>query len=262
MGKFKVGDVVRVKDELGGYNIHVEKMKKYCGKVFAVERTDHHRDCDGYILSKIGDSSMKQLELWRFAPESLELYTGKYKPGDRVIAVDNIHAYPDGAAGVIVDVYRADPREGNNDYKVKFDLGGNYWSNILRLAEQPVIVITCDGKTTTATLRDGKQVLKRESVSLYYKDTFDHFIGAECALKKLFGKPLDEPKLYNGKVVCTKSNSKWWTVGKIYTFENGVTIDNSGVTRPADGERFENFREFRNWARFGCHEIDFVELVD
>lgn len=262
MEKFKVGDVVRVKNELGGYNTHVEEMKKYCGKVFVVERTDHCRGCDGYILSKIGDSSMKQLKLWRFAPESLELYTGKYKPGDRVIAVDNIHAYPDGAAGVIVDVYRAYPREDEYDYRVKFDNGGNYWSNILCLEKQPVIVITCDGKTTTATLRDGKQVLKSESVSLYYKDTFDHFVGAEYALKKLFGKPLDEPKLYNGKVVCIKSNSKWWTVGKIYTFENGATIDNGGAARPADWERFENFREFRNWARFCDHEIDFVELVD
>lgn len=262
MKKFKVGDVVRVKNELGGYNTHVEEMKKYCGKVFAVERTDHCRGCDGYILSKIGDSSMKQLKLRRFAPESLELYTGKYKPGDRVIAVDNIHEYPDGAAGVIVDVFRADPREGNNDYRVKFDLGGDYWGNILCLEKQPVIVITCDGKTTTATFRAGKQVLKSESVSLYHKDTFDHFTGAEYALKKLFDKPLDEPKLYNGKVVCTKSNSKWWTVGKIYTFENGATVDDNGEIKPVTGERFANFREFRSWARFGCTEIDFVELVD
>lgn len=35
-----------------------------------------------------------------------------------------------------------------------------------------------------------------------------------------------------------------------------------GAARPADGERFENFREFWNWARFCDHEIDFVELVD
>lgn len=261
MGKFKVGDVVSVKNKLGGYNRNVTELRKYCGGTFVVKENMIFCDEDGYVLRDC-NGKCTDVGAYRFATESLELYTGKYKPGDRVIAVDNIHAYPDGAAGVIVDVYRADPREGNNDYKAKFDLGGNYWSNILRLAEQPVIVITCDGKTTTATLRDGKQVLKSESVSLYHKDTFDHFTGAEYALKKLFDKPLDEPKLYNGKVVCTKSNSKWWTVGKIYTFENGATVDDNGEIKPVTGERFANFREFRSWARFGCTEIDFVELVD
>lgn len=261
MSKFEVGDVVRVKCKLGGYNVGVEDMRKYCGGTFVVKENMVLCNEDGYIL-KDCNGEHTDISGYRFATESLELYIGKYKPGDRVIAVDNIHQYPDGAVGTIVDVYSADPIEGNNDYNVKFDLGGRYWSNVLCLAEQPVIVITCDGKTTTATLRDGKHVLKRESVSLYHKDTFDHFTGAEYALKKLFDKPLDEPKFYNGKVVCTKSNSKWWTVGKIYTFENGATVDNSGITRPADGERFENFHEFWKWAKFCAHEADFVELVD
>lgn len=261
MSKFEVGDVVCVKSRLGGYNEHVEEMRKYRGRTFVVKENMILCGEDGYVL-KDCNGEHTDISGYRFATESLELYIGKYKPGDRVIAVDNIREYPDGAVGTIVDVYSADPIEGNNDYKVKFDLGGNYWSNVLCLAEQPVIVITCDGKTTTATLRDHKQVLKRESVSLYHKDTFDHFTGAEYALKKLFDKPLDEPKLYNGKVVCTKSNSKWWTVGKIYTFENGATVDDNGEIKPVTGERFANFREFRSWARFGCTEIDFVELVD
>lgn len=52
----------------------------------------------------------------------------------------------------------------------------------------PTIVITSDGKTTTATMRSSHKVLKEASVSLYYKDKFSLSVGTEEALKKLFGK--------------------------------------------------------------------------
>ncbi|QNO18959.1 hypothetical protein [Caproicibacterium amylolyticum] len=52
----------------------------------------------------------------------------------------------------------------------------------------PTIVIITDGKTTTATMRKGRRVLKEATVSLYYKDKFSLATGAEEVLKKLFGK--------------------------------------------------------------------------
>jgi hypothetical protein len=43
---------------------------------------------------------------------------------------------------------------------------------------------------------------------------------------------IESPKYYNGKVVCVESKRpNEFTVGKVYTFENGSVVDNNGKRR-------------------------------
>lgn len=81
--------------------------------------------------------------------------------------------------------------------------------------KHPVIVITTDGKTTTATMRDGKTVLKTATARCGKKDAFDFNEGARVAFERLQGREpfqhgMTNPEYYNGKVVCVESKRRWW----------------------------------------------------
>lgn len=77
------------------------------------------------------------------------------------------------------------------------------------------------------------------------EDKFDFYKGAALALDRLFdreGPKQEEPKYYNGQVVCVErgpgklgaleeTGTYWWTVGKVYDVVNGVIRDNDGDHR-------------------------------
>jgi hypothetical protein len=46
----------------------------------------------------------------------------------------------------------------------------------------------------------------------------------------------DTPKYYNGKVVCIKTDSPWFTVGKIYEIKDGILTPDYGETYPTGGQ--------------------------
>lgn len=67
----------------------------------------------------------------------------------------------------------------------------------------PKVVITTDGKTTTAKMYEGKKALKTAKSQCSPKDTFDFSVGAKLALERVIGK---EPKSKVGKFVRVIDN--------------------------------------------------------
>lgn len=107
-------------------------------------------------------------------------------------------------------------------------------------APQPVIVITSDGVTTTATRRIGKTIQVTATAKCNPGDTFDFEEGARIAFERLCGRdPFPEkpespatPEAYNGRMICVESPYPWWTVGKIYEVVDGRITANDGDVYP------------------------------
>lgn len=101
-------------------------------------------------------------------------------------------------------------------------------------APRPVIVITSDGVTTTATRRIGKTIQAIATAKCNPGDTFDFEEGARIAFERLCGRdPFPEkPKAYNGRMICAESPYPWWTVGKIYEVVDGRITANDGDVYP------------------------------
>ena len=101
-------------------------------------------------------------------------------------------------------------------------------------APQPVIVITSDGVTTTATRRIGKAIQATATAKCNPGDRFDFDEGARIAFERLCGRdPFPEkPKAYNGRMICAESPYPWWTVGKIYEVVDGRITANDGDVYP------------------------------
>lgn len=101
-------------------------------------------------------------------------------------------------------------------------------------APQPVIVITSDGVTTTATRRIGKTIQATATAKCSPGDAFDFDEGARIAFERLCGRdPFPEkPKAYNGRMICAESPYPWWTVGKIYEVVDGRITANDGDVYP------------------------------
>lgn len=97
------------------------------------------------------------------------------------------------------------------------------------------IVIIADGDKTTARLYENDRATKSATVRRYHEDTYDRFIAADEAVKKLFGKQdkpePEKPKGFTGKAVC---NDVFYgfTRGKIYEFRDGHAKDDNGMCRP------------------------------
>ena len=107
-------------------------------------------------------------------------------------------------------------------------------------APQPVIVITSDGVTTTATRRIGKAIQAIATAKCNPGDTFELEEGARIAFERLCGRdPFPDkpentatPEAYNGRMICAESPYPWWTVGKIYEVVDGRITANDGDVYP------------------------------
>lgn len=102
-------------------------------------------------------------------------------------------------------------------------------------APQPVIVITSDGVTTTATRRIGKAIDVTATAQCHPGDAFDFDEGARIAFERLCGRdPFPKkPEAYNGRMICMESSCPWWTVGKIYEVVDGRITADSGDVYPS-----------------------------
>ena len=155
----------------------------------------------------------------------------KYKVGDRVLATDNIDRHTEPSPGTIVDAGGI-----RSPYLVQYDdMTKNcpLWSDVHSLIKQkhPVIVITTDGKTTTAVKRLGKEILAKDTSVCHDDDEFDYDIGAAGAFARLIGADhiatgaaAIAPKHETRKVVCAATTGeiaqKYYTRGKTYTVTN------------------------------------------
>lgn len=138
----------------------------------------------------------------------------------------------------------------------------------------PVIVITSDGVTTTATKQFGKKCFAVATAKCHPLDQFSYNEGARIAFERLQGRdPFastnvePEQKYYNGKVVCIKSGYPWWTVGKVYNVVDGVITADDGDKYPKWGGPYvgaEDIRHVGGCAQDFRHNSDneFVPLVE
>lgn len=139
-------------------------------------------------------------------------------------------------------------------------------------AQQPVIVITSDGVTTTATRRIGKTIQAIATAKCNPGDTFDFDEGAHIAFERLCGRdPFQEtlesqatpekpestatPEAYNGRMICAESPYPWWTVGKIYKVVDGrITANNGVVYPPRSLAPYRNAEDARHAGSTGIRE--------
>ena len=122
-------------------------------------------------------------------------------------------------------------------------------------APQPVIVITSDGVTTTATRRIGKAIEVTATAQCGPDDSFDFDEGARIAFERLCGRdPFPEkperptiPEAYNGRMICAESPCPWWTVGKIYEVVDGrITADDGDVYPPRNRAPYRDAEDARH----------------
>lgn len=293
--KFKLGDKVRVKNELYGSNSKIADKYKCRGKVGTV------------VTIALSDKDELGYEIdvapgYCFYADSLEHYDEErdtdmeYKVGDRVIAVDNIGLHPYGSRAIITGIFKTHPQNDNFDYLVKYDdVCGTLWSKIVSLEsdsisaatsekpvvappvhgkesvleskmEYPSIVITCKGRKTKAVLRRGNVVLRRASASCHPEDDFDQYVGASIALDRLFDRPVDmdayehaaTPKPFEGKAVCVKKNI-WVPVSARFTIGKVYEFSNGRVIGDNGSSFITNSSLDNNWFVLGAKFIPFIE---
>lgn len=168
----------------------------------------------------------------------------KFKIGDRVRVIADIGTFVDvaGKTGTVrvITIKNDIPIIGVEfDENVKghtLGLGEEYCKsmhglNCLEKHLEPItadekIVITSDGKTTTAKLYEGKKLVKSAEAVCSPDDKFDFERGAGIAINRLLEwdfVPVEEEPYYNGKVVCISNGcyETAFTVGKIYEITEG-----------------------------------------
>ena len=172
-----------------------------------------------------------------------------FKIGDRVIVskecICDGKLFTKGMTGKVVGVRRDNLTACEFDKNIKghdaMGLGRNghcWWLDSDDLqpasAETKKIVITSDGKETLARLYDGNKVIKKAVAKCSPDDEYDFGKGAEIAFDRLMGRESKVSKYYNGKVVCVERETPFYsfTVGKIYEFKDGQTVNDNGFTVP------------------------------
>lgn len=180
--KYKVGDKVRVRKDLVvgkdyGKVTLLDGMAEYCGKTLTVRSiiNDDYECSNGFYYNEL------MLE-----PDC------KFKVGDYVICNTNDFWCCDkGWIGQVTKVHsdgRITMRGRRNTLTTRHPEYFNLYTK-----DQPTkIVITTDGKTTTAKMYRGKSVVKVETTKCHPDDRFDFMVGARVAFDRLVGE--DEKK--------------------------------------------------------------------
>ena len=111
-------------------------------------------------------------------------------------------------------------------YRIKEDNGEYHWTDETfsgPATSLPKVVITTNGKTTTAKMYEDEKVLKTAKTQCSPEDTFDFAVGAKIAFDRLM-KNVE----MNIKVICINDVPRSdFTKGKIYTVKNGFLYGNS-----------------------------------
>ena len=154
----------------------------------------------------------------------------KYKIGDKVRVRDDIEVYKrykmDGSEksawiipkmlkfqGKILTITEID-RYGM--YSVNEDNGCWSWADEMfsgLVTDRLKVVITTDGKTTTAKMYEGKKLLKTAASKCITGDTFDFAIGAKLALERVTEKEMKFKVGQFVKVINNDTNN--FPVGQI-----------------------------------------------
>lgn len=198
MSKYKVGDKVRIVSEWGKgcHQNRDGKMDKWLGKTMTIRKVTPH---DYYLMEE--DKAERDGIGWCWFDACIVGLANKFNVGERY-KVD-YDAIPE--AGNIIEItgigkgyliYYKTIKGKHDRYYDKFDERSNFADHLVLVTEQndsaKKIVITTDGKTTTAKMYDGKSCIKVSEARCCPSDTFDFQTGAEIAFNRLFGEPKNE----------------------------------------------------------------------
>ncbi len=222
--KFKVGDKVRIldgskiKDYTGGWC-----MGNHIGEIHTIKsvNTNSYGRRIGYRFTDI-ECVYDERGLAPVKPETIVIY----RNGDEVIALDKSTGkkavakcspkdefdFSIGAKLAFERLFR-DPHE--------FKVG----DKIIGTAEASKhYVITGEGWIGTVTDVIGSWMKARgESSNTEFDLNPKYFVLANSTKTEKA-----KPKFFNGKVVCIKAKSLYYTEGKIYEIKDGVGLDNDG----------------------------------
>ena len=193
MSKYKVGDKVRIVSEWGkGCRQNSDgKMDKWLGKTMTIRKVTPH---DYYLMEE--DKAERDGIGWCWFEACIAGLANKFNAGERY-KVGGDSEYEAGNIIEITDVkghmvyYKT--IEGNPDFgDERFHENSHFANSLIPVTEQndstKKIVITTDGKTTTAKMYDGKSCIKVSESRCCPSDTFDFQTGAEITFNRLFGE--------------------------------------------------------------------------
>lgn len=148
----------------------------------------------------------------------------KFKEGDKVRAKEHYRMISRGWKGRVIEIVdncliwvRPLDDERGPSWRVEakyFDL----------IDDQKKIVITTDGKTTTAALFDGKNKLKSAKAVCAPEDEFDFTTGAKIAFERLTGsEPVVKPKELLRPGLFGRDGYGWFIVtDETFAYEDGM----------------------------------------
>lgn len=218
MSKYKVGDKVRIVSEWGEgcYQNNAGEMDKWLGKTMTIRKVTPN---NYYLMEE--DNAERSGTGWCWFDDCIVGLANKFNVGERYKVGD----HSEYEAGNIIEItgvkghivyYKAiKGKPGPCDER--FHENSIFAKNLIPLTEQndstKKIVITTNGKTTTAKMYDGKSCIKVSESRCCPSDAFDFQTGAEIAFNRLFGEPKNEFdwnafKSQNLAVVVTRETIK------------------------------------------------------
>lgn len=160
------------------------------GLIWNGENDNHHKTCG---LTICDFSAIARPE----PPKPAEPYDGrgKHKAGDRFVVVPSDHAHPHMRVGDVVELV-VDDQTACPWFRTvgESDKWPVYWKSLKPVApaSDHKIIITTDGRVTTARLIEGKNVLKEGKATCAPDDKFDFMEGATLAYNRMrFGPGFD-----------------------------------------------------------------------
>ena len=194
MSKYKVGDKVRIVSEWGkGCRQNGKgEMDKWLGKTMTIRKVTPH----GYYLME-EDKTERDGIGWCWFDDCIVGLANKFNVGERY----KVGGDSEYEAGNIIEITGVKGHmvyyktiEGNPDFcDERFHENSHFAHCLVPITEQSdstkKIVITTDGKTTTAKMYDGKSCIKVSESRCCPSDAFDFQTGAEIAFNRLFGEP-------------------------------------------------------------------------
>lgn len=191
MSKYKVGDKVRIVSEWNEKTNEVSSMDKWLGKVMTIREVLTIYVGPAY---KMEEDKNDVTNGWLWNGACIAGLANKFNVGERYKVGDSEYE-----AGNIIEITGVEGRivyyktiKGKVGIRQSFREMSIFAKNLIPLTEQndntKKIVITTDGKTTTAKMYDGKSCIKVSEARCCPSDTFDFQTGAEIAFNRLFEK--------------------------------------------------------------------------
>lgn len=179
----------------------------------------------------------------------------KFKVGDKVRAKKDApySITTNGWIGTVTSTNGKDNMSVWGEYSVTkrgFDVECKYF-DLVQPDNKQKVVITSDGKTTTAVLYNGKERVKTAKAECSPKDTFSLAIGAKLAVDRLFEKKADEPQgidwdaFKRGELSIKVTRDKFESLMKVLEKRGYVMLsDGSKPTRVKNPwETYENIEK-------------------